>query len=280
MEGVEEIPHAALAAGLRWDWETFPDPLDADRRHAEDDRCGGADPARPAACVRPFAGRGIRNQRATTDEIARHGRARRRGHRRRRARDHDLAHGAAPRERRRSRARDVRRRKTSSSRLGRALPRVGRSVLEVAPAGIQGEDMAAPARELDWMRRVAEEIERPVTFGCVQHDITPDDWHRLLDAGAPGRPHRHPAAPAGDRPPGRPRPRAADPPPTVPPPDLHRATPRLPLDERVAPPPRPRRPRSHPERDAPRWRSPTTTAWASTASSCSVTRPTTSRRRS
>jgi N-acyl-D-aspartate/D-glutamate deacylase len=34
------------------------------------------------------------------------------------------------------------------------------------------------------MRRVAEEIERPVTFGCVQHDIAPDDWHRLLDAGA------------------------------------------------------------------------------------------------
>src|SRR5690606_35083916 len=28
MEGVEEIPGAALDAGLRWDWETFPQYLD------------------------------------------------------------------------------------------------------------------------------------------------------------------------------------------------------------------------------------------------------------
>src|SRR5215467_13702418 len=33
MEGVEDIPGAALAEGLPWDWETFPDYLDAlDRR--------------------------------------------------------------------------------------------------------------------------------------------------------------------------------------------------------------------------------------------------------
>src|SRR4029079_6222869 len=29
MEGVEEIPNAVLAAGLTWDWESFPDFLDA-----------------------------------------------------------------------------------------------------------------------------------------------------------------------------------------------------------------------------------------------------------
>ena len=29
MEGVEDIPGAALAEGLPWDWETFPDYLDA-----------------------------------------------------------------------------------------------------------------------------------------------------------------------------------------------------------------------------------------------------------
>ena len=33
MEGVEDIPGAALHEGLQWDWETFPDYLDAlDRR--------------------------------------------------------------------------------------------------------------------------------------------------------------------------------------------------------------------------------------------------------
>ncbi len=29
MEGVEDIPQAAMKAGLRWDWETFPEYLDA-----------------------------------------------------------------------------------------------------------------------------------------------------------------------------------------------------------------------------------------------------------
>ena len=34
LEGVEDIPGTALAEGLPWDWETFPDYLDAlDRRH-------------------------------------------------------------------------------------------------------------------------------------------------------------------------------------------------------------------------------------------------------
>jgi len=54
-------------------------------------------------------------------------------------------------------------------------------VFELAPAGIQGEDLAAPDKELDWMRRLAAETERPVTYGFVQHDVAPDDWKRLLD---------------------------------------------------------------------------------------------------
>ena len=29
LEGVEDIPGTALAEGLPWDWETFPDYLDA-----------------------------------------------------------------------------------------------------------------------------------------------------------------------------------------------------------------------------------------------------------
>ena len=29
LEGVEDIPGTALAEGLAWDWETFPDYLDA-----------------------------------------------------------------------------------------------------------------------------------------------------------------------------------------------------------------------------------------------------------
>ena len=218
------------------------------RRDAEDGRRRRADPARPAARVR--------------DARARHPQ---------RARDprRDRAHGRARRGRRRGgRARRSRRRapcctavattkscparsrtKTSSSRSAARSRASAAACSRSRPSGIQGEDTGAPDRELDWMRRLAQEIERPVTFGFVQHDIAPDDWRHLLDAagaaaddGIPLRPQvtgrpvglvlglqtRHPL--------------------------FHRPTftalSRLPLDERVAPPARPRRPRPHPERDA------------------------------
>ena len=182
MEGVEEIPHAALAAGLRWDWETFPEYLDAIDATPKTIDVGAQIPHGP---LRAFAmrERGIRNEPATPDEIAHMAALVAEGidagalgittsrtvlHR---GKDDEVVPGTFAAE-------------DELFALGGALARVGRGVFEVAPAGIQGEDMAAPARELDWMRRVAEEIERPVTFGCVQHDIAPDDWHRLLDAGA------------------------------------------------------------------------------------------------
>ena len=34
MEGVEDIPGTALPEGITWDWETFPEYLDALDRHA------------------------------------------------------------------------------------------------------------------------------------------------------------------------------------------------------------------------------------------------------
>ena len=55
--------------------------------------------------------------------------------------------------------------------LGRAMAAGGRAVFEVAPQGIAGESPAEVCmRELDWMTRLAAEIDRPVSFA---HD--PDD---------------------------------------------------------------------------------------------------------
>ena len=70
MEGVEEIPHAALAAGLRWEWETFPEYLDAIDATPKAVDVGAQIPHGP---LRAFAmgERGIRNEAATSDEIAR-----------------------------------------------------------------------------------------------------------------------------------------------------------------------------------------------------------------
>ena len=36
MEGVEDIPEVVMADGLTWDWESFPDYLDALERGQRD----------------------------------------------------------------------------------------------------------------------------------------------------------------------------------------------------------------------------------------------------
>ena len=185
MEGVEDIPGAALAEGIRWGWETFPEyldfldaqPLRARRRHA------GA--ARRRARLRD--GRARRAQRAR--DARRHrgdgarscARASRpaRSASRRRARSR-TARSTASRCPARSRPR------TSCSRSGARSARSDAGVFELAPAGVMGEDLAAPSREMDWMRRLAAETGRPVTFAMLQHDLDPDQWKRMLDLALDG----------------------------------------------------------------------------------------------
>ncbi len=52
MEGVEDIPGAALHEGLSWDWETFPQYLDFLSKRALRHGHRGAASARGAARVR------------------------------------------------------------------------------------------------------------------------------------------------------------------------------------------------------------------------------------
>ena len=48
--------------------------------------------------------------------------------------------------------------------LGRAMQRGGRAVFELAPLGAAGEDLLAPDQEMGWMRRLAEDLDLPVSF--------------------------------------------------------------------------------------------------------------------
>ena len=69
MEGVEEIPNPVLAAGLNWEWETFPQYMDElDRRARAIDI--GAQLAHLPLRVYVMGDRAIRREPATADDIA------------------------------------------------------------------------------------------------------------------------------------------------------------------------------------------------------------------
>jgi N-acyl-D-amino-acid deacylase len=179
MEGVEDIPGAALAAGIRWGWETFPEFLDF-----LDDQPLALDIGTqvPHGAVRAFVmgERGSRNEPATPDDTTAMARI---------VRDAIEAGALGV-----STSRTIAHRAIDGEpvpgtfaaedelfAIGRALADAGAGVFELAPAGVLGEDLAAADREMDWMRRLAAEIDRPVTFALIQHDQDPDQWKRMLD---------------------------------------------------------------------------------------------------
>ena len=68
MEGVEDIPGVALTEGLSWDWETFPEYMDALERRAHDIDIAAQVP-HAALRVRAMGKRAAARERATADEI-------------------------------------------------------------------------------------------------------------------------------------------------------------------------------------------------------------------
>src|SRR3954454_2486283 len=180
MEGVEDIPGSALAEGITWQWESFPEYLDAiEKRPLAIDF--GTQIAHGAVCGYAMGDRGARNEEATDGDIAVMARivqeaieagalgfstSRTEGHR---AVDGEPVPGTYAAER-------------ELFGMGRAMAAGGRAVFEVAPQGAAGESPAeASLRELDWMTKLAAEIERPVSFAMVQASGVPDLWKEQLD---------------------------------------------------------------------------------------------------
>jgi N-acyl-D-aspartate/D-glutamate deacylase len=178
MEGVEDIPGAALSEGIRWGWETFPEYLDAVDRVPKMLDVGAQI---PHGAVRAYVmgERGAKNEPATEADIE--------------------AMAAIVRE-----AIEVGALGVSTSRtiahmaidgepvpgtfaaedelfgIGRALGDLDTGIFELAPAGALGEDLAAPEREMAWMRKLSAAIGRPVSFALTQNDHDPEAWRLML----------------------------------------------------------------------------------------------------
>ena len=179
MEGVEDIPGSALAAGLEWGWESFPEYLDI-----LDAKPRALDIATqvPHGAVRAYimGERGAKNEPASPQDVEQMAALVKEGieagalgfstsrtlvHR---AVDGEHVPGTFAAEH-------------ELFGIGRVLGDLGTGLFELAPAGIQGEDLSAPEREIAWMRKLSAEIRRPITFGLVQYDQDKDQFRRVLE---------------------------------------------------------------------------------------------------
>ena len=153
MEGVEDIPGAALSEGIEWELGDLPRVPRRGRPRAEDARRRRAGAARRGARLRDGG--------AGREERARH-RRRHRGDGRASCSEgieagalgfstsRTIAHMAIDGE-------PVPGTFAAEDELfgiGRVLGELGTGVFELAPAGALGEDLAAPEREMAWMRKL------------------------------------------------------------------------------------------------------------------------------
>jgi N-acyl-D-amino-acid deacylase len=182
MEGVEDIPGSALADGIRWSWESFPEYLDALERLPRTMDVGAQIP-HGALRAYVMGERGARNEPATAADVAAMARlvreamdagafgfstSRTIGHR---AIDGEPVPGTFARE-------------DELFGIGAALGQAGHGVFEVAEAGVggmaAGDGTGAAIGEMAWMTELARTIRRPVSFLLLQNDAAPDEWRELL----------------------------------------------------------------------------------------------------
>lgn len=181
MEGVEDIPGAALHEGMQWGWESFPEYLEvlSSRQWTVDVAV-----QLPHGPLRGYVmgDRGAKNEKATGDDIAEMSRlaaeamqAGAFGFTTSRTLGHTSLDGtpvpgtfAADDE---------------LFAIAQAVREGGGRIFEVAMAGISpGDDPSIVATELDWIGAMAVETGLTVTFIVLQHNQDPMRWQLEMDA--------------------------------------------------------------------------------------------------
>ncbi len=174
MEGVEDIPGAALTAGIQWEWESFPEYLDAlDRRQYAIDL--GVQVPHGAVRAYVMGDRGAANEPATPADIG------------------AMADLVAEGLRAGALGFSTSRTPLHKSKTGELVPgtmvdaeelygiadamaAVGHGVFQFAP-----EHVILPEREWPWMRELAHRSGRTVSVNFSQTDQAPDLWREVLD---------------------------------------------------------------------------------------------------
>jgi N-acyl-D-aspartate/D-glutamate deacylase len=184
MEGVEDIPFPVLTQGLPWNWETFPDYLDALSKRSYDIDIAAQLP-HAALRVYVMGERGARREPATPEDIAQMA---------------EIARGAVEAgalgfsTSRTLNHRDSEGQPTPTLTAGEdelegialALKAAGKGVLQFV------SDFQSPAEEFAMFRRIVEKSGRPLSFTLAQNPKGPEGYKMLLagveaavDAGLP-----------------------------------------------------------------------------------------------
>jgi N-acyl-D-amino-acid deacylase len=174
MEGVEDIPGTALAEGMTWNWESFPEYLDEVERM---DRVMDVAALLPHGALRAYVmGEGRGNAESSADEIAEMAMLARAAieagaigisstrtllHR---AKDGELAAGTTAGA-------------DELIALGDALGKAGHRVFSVA------SDLFDLQGEIGWMAEISRRNHVPVTYQVLQADFAPDLWRDWIDEG-------------------------------------------------------------------------------------------------
>jgi N-acyl-D-aspartate/D-glutamate deacylase len=175
MEGVEDIPGAALAEGIKWGWESFPEYLDALEKMP---RSVDVAAQIPHGAVRAYVMGERANERlATAADVA--------------AMASIVEEGMRAGALGFSTSRTILHRAKDGvpvpgtwagadelEAIAAAMGRAGHGVFELA------SDMAPAADEFVWMRRIARDTGVPVTFGMLQSPVQPNAWREMLKLAA------------------------------------------------------------------------------------------------
>jgi N-acyl-D-aspartate/D-glutamate deacylase len=172
MEGVEDIPGSALAEGIKWNWETFPEYMDS---LAGQKRVLDVATQVPHGSVRAYVmgERGARNEAANDDDIAAMAAIVREG----------VAAGALGFSTSRTMlhlSKDGEpvpgtfANKAELMGIGRALGEAGHGVFEMA------SDMTPAVEEFNWMKELSAETGLPVTYALLQSPVEADKWRDML----------------------------------------------------------------------------------------------------